>query len=142
GRAAAPERTARVELGLNGLHGDRKSAAHPEAVDLNADVRNGDELVLFSLAFGVGPKAVMVFEKPFGERLGGVDVKEIIRRRRADADAGSRGGFDDASGGDRVDRLVNLARQAGLPVERGDVIDDVDARDGLVERSAIAEISD
>jgi hypothetical protein len=53
-----------------------------------------------------------------------------------------------ASGGGRldyrshsrgIDRAVSSIRQAGLPVNRGDVIHDVDAADCAIERRAIFE---
>ena len=40
------------------------------------------------------------------------------------------GGLDHRSHGRGVDRAVSSSRQAGLPVDRGDVVDDVDAADG------------
>ena len=47
--------------------------------------------------------------------------------------------LDDRPHGRRVDRAVLGLRQAGLPVNRGDVIDDLDAADRAIERSAILE---
>jgi hypothetical protein len=53
--------------------------------------------------------------------------------------AGGGSSFDYRPHGRRVDRPVSRLGQAGLPVDRGDVIDNVDATDRAIERSAILE---
>ena len=48
--------------------------------------------------------------------------------------------FDDVPNGRRVDRLVHLALDARLPVDCGDVIDDLDPGGRRLERGAVADV--
>ena len=49
-------------------------------------------------------------------------------------DAGARRGLDELADRGGVDGAIGVGRNARLPVDRRDVIDDVDSRDGGVER--------
>ena len=54
----------------------------------------------------------------------------------------ARGGrLDDLPHGGRVHRAIGVVRQARLPVDRGDVVDDVDARGRGGEGRRIAQIA-
>ncbi len=50
--------------------------------------------------------------------------------------------FDDVPNGRRVDRLVDLALDARLPVDRGEVIHDLDPGGRRLERGAVADVPD
>ena len=95
---------------------------------------------------------------PFELRLlvdvAGLQRRVLVRRRMLDvavnADraavhdaphAGARRRLDELADRRGVDCAIRLVRQPGLPVDRGDVIHDVDAGHGAIERGAIAQIA-
>ena len=56
--------------------------------------------------------------------------------------AGSRGGFDQIADGGGVDRAVGRRRNTGLPIDGGDVIDDLDVRTARASAARSSRVAD
>ena len=76
-----------------------------------------------------------------GRRVGDVAVDADGAAVDDALDAGRAGGFDQGADRGRVDRAIEAVVESSGAVQRGDVVDDVDAGDGARERRHVGEVA-
>ena len=117
-------------------------ARGPHDRDLDAEARAGVAGQALSLEFRDLIDVAGLERRVFvGGRMLDVAVDADRAAVHDAADAGARGRVDHVRGCGRVDGAVDLVAEAGLPVHRGDVIDDVDAVGRGSQRVAIAQVA-